>query len=131
MKKLLALLLLFGIASCSISPKKLDELSSDNSYWSPAQSIKCMQMATPTRPHPINKKGEIRESYDQDDCYDNLMEKNVGVFSLELDKPSIDLKDGKEIKKVSKASTDSINDIDIDIAAIEEKVMKNKKKKED
>jgi hypothetical protein len=129
MKKLLALLLLFGIASCSISPKKLDELSSDNSYWSPAQSIKCMQMATPTRPHPINKKGEIRESYDQDDCYEDLMEKNVRVLTLELDKPSIDLKDGREIKKVSEASTDSINDIDI--AAIEEKVMKNKKKKED
>ena len=57
------------------------------------------------------------------------MQKNVRVLTLELDKPSIDLKDGKEIKKVSKASTDSINDIDI--AAIEEKVMKNKKKKED
>jgi hypothetical protein len=57
------------------------------------------------------------------------MQKNVRVLTLELDKPSIDLKDGKEIKKVSEASTDSINDIDI--AAIEEKVMKNKKKKED
>ena len=82
-----------------------------------------------TRPHPINKKGEIRESYDQDDCYEDLMQKNVRVLTLELGKPSTDLKDGKEIKKVSEASTDSINDIDI--AAIEEKVMKNKKKKED
>ena len=62
MKKLLALLLLFGIVGCSASPKKMDELYADKtSYYSPVETIKCMQMPTPMRPHPINKKGELEK----------------------------------------------------------------------
>ena len=77
MKKFAVSCLLIGIVSCSVSPKKLDELNSENNYYSPAQTIKCMQMQTPQRPHPINKKGEVRESYDQGDCYDDLLTKNT------------------------------------------------------
>ena len=55
MKKTVCLLI-FGLVSCSLSPKKLDELNSENNYYSPAQTIKCMQMQTPQRPHPVNKK---------------------------------------------------------------------------
>ena len=78
MKKLLALLLLSGIVGCSASPKKMNELYADKtSYYSPVETIKCMQMPTPMRPHPINKKGETREVYDQDDCYDDLLLKDV------------------------------------------------------
>ena len=69
--------LIFGLVSCSLSPKKLDELNSENNYYSPAQTIKCMQMQTPQRPPPVNKKGEVRESYDQCDCYDDLLSKNI------------------------------------------------------
>ena len=86
MKKFVVSCLLIGIVSCSVSPKKLDELNSENNYYSPAQTIKCMQMQTPQRPHPINKKGEVRESYDQGDCYDDLLTKNMSFreFGLKL-----------------------------------------------
>ena len=112
MKKTVCLLI-FGLVSCSLSPKKLDELSSENNYYSPAQTIKCMQMQTPQRPHPINKKGEVRESYDQGDCYDDLLSKNIRELTLEFDSSSIDLGDGKE-QEILTVNNDSIDDIDIE-----------------
>ena len=60
MKKTVSFLI-FGLVSCSLSPKKLDELNSENNYYSPVQTIKCMQMQSPKRQHPVNKKGEVRE----------------------------------------------------------------------
>ena len=123
MKKTVCLLI-FGLVSCSLSPKKLDELSSENNYYSPAQTIKCMQMQTPQRPHPINKKGEVRESYDQGDCYDDLLSKNIRELTLEFDSSSIDLGDGKE-QEILTVNIDSIDDIDIE--AIEAKVLKKPK----
>ena len=65
MNKILIFLSLLLIQGCLISPKELDELNADNNFYSPAQTIKCMQMPSPQRPTPINKKGETRESYDQ------------------------------------------------------------------
>ena len=67
MNKILIFLSLVIIHGCLISPKELDELNADNDFYSPAQTIKCMQMQPPQRPTPINKKGETRESYDQND----------------------------------------------------------------
>ena len=124
MKKFVVSCLLIGIVSCSVSPKKLDELNSENNYYSPAQSIKCMQMQTPQRPHPINKKGEVRESYDQGDCYDDLLSKNTRELTIELGKSSIDLNVDKEQEILSVFD----NSIDyIDIVAIETKVLKKPK----
>jgi len=123
MKKTLCFLI-FGLVSCSLSPKKLDELNSENNYYSPAQTIKCMQMQTPQRPHPVNKKGEVRESYDQGDCYDDLLSKNIRELTLEFDSSSIDLGDGKE-QEILTVNNDSIDDIDIE--AIEAKVLKKPK----
>ena len=124
MKKFVVSCLLIGIVSCSVSPKKLDELNSENNYYSPAQTIKCMQMQTPQRPHPVNKKGEVRESYDQGDCYDDLLSKNIRELTLEFDSSSIDLGDGKE-QEILTVNNDSIDDIDIE--AIEAKVLKKPK----
>lgn len=124
MKKFVVSCLLIGIVSCSVSPKKLDELNSENNYYSPAQTIKCMQMQTPQRPHPINKKGEVRESYDQGDCYDDLLTKNTRELTIEFDNSSIDLGDGKE-QEILTINSDSIDDIDIE--AIEAKVLKKPK----
>ena len=124
MKKFVVSCLLIGIASCSVSPKKLDELNSENNYYSPAQSIKCMQMQTPQRPHPINKKGEVRESYDQGDCYDDLLSKNTRELTIELGKSSIDLNVDKE-QEILSVNDNSIDDIDIE--AIETKVLKKPK----
>jgi len=123
MKKTICFLI-FGLVSCSLSPKKLDELNSENNYYSPAQTIKCMQMQTPQRPHPVNKKGEVRESYDQGDCYDDLLSKNIRELTLEFDRSSIDLGDGKE-QEILTVNNDSIDDIDIE--AIEAKVLKKPK----
>jgi hypothetical protein len=123
MKKTVSFLI-FGLVSCSLSPKKLDELNSENNYYSPAQTIKCMQMQTPQRPHPVNKKGEVRESYDQGDCYDDLLSKNIRELTLEVDSSSIDLGDGKE-QEILTVNNDSIDDIDIE--AIEAKVLKKPK----
>jgi hypothetical protein len=125
MKKFVVSCLLIGIASCSVSPKKLDELNSENNYYSPAQTIKCMQMQTPQRPHPINKKGEVRESYDQGDCYDDLLSKNTRELTIELGKSSIDLNVDKE-QEILSVNDNSIDDIDIE--AIETKVLKKPKK---
>ena len=124
MKKFVLSFLLIGVVSCSISPKKLDELNSENNYYSPAQTIKCMQMQTPQRPHPINKKGEVKESYDQGDCYDDLLTKNTRELTIEFDNSSIDLSDGKE-QEILAINSDSIDDIDIE--AIEAKVLKKPK----
>ena len=124
MKKFVVSCLLIGIVSCSISPKKLDELNSENNYYSPAQTIKCMQMQTPQRPHPINKKGEVRESYDQGDCYDDLLTKNTRELTIEFGKSSIDLNVDKE-QEILSVNDNSINDIDIE--AIETKVLKKPK----
>ena len=124
MKKFVVSCLLIGIVSCSISPKKLDELNSENNYYSPAQTIKCMQMQTPQRPHPINKKGEVRESYDQGDCYDDLLSKNTRELTVEFGKSSIDLNVDKE-QEVLSVNDNSIDDIDIE--AIETKVLKKPK----
>jgi hypothetical protein len=124
MKKFAVSCLLIGIVSCSVSPKKLDELNSENNYYSPAQTIKCMQMQTPQRPHPINKKGEVRESYDQGDCYDDLLSKNTRELTIELGKSSIDLNVDKE-QEILSVNDNSIDDIDIE--AIETKVLKKPK----
>ncbi|MDA9610919.1 hypothetical protein N9S44_01360 [Gammaproteobacteria bacterium] len=124
MKKFAVSCLLIGIVSCSVSPKKLDELNSENNYYSPAQTIKCMQMQTPQRPHPINKKGEVRESYDQGDCYDDLLTKNTRELTIEFGKSSIDLNVYKE-QEILSVNDNSIDDIDIE--AIETKVLKKPK----
>jgi len=124
MKKSFVSFLIIGIVSCSMSPKKLDELNSENNYYSPAQTIKCMQMQSPQRPHPVNKKGEVRESYDQDDCYDDLLSKNTRELTIEFDNSSINLSDGKE-QEILTINSDSIDDIDIE--AIEAKVLKKPK----
>ncbi|MDB2518572.1 hypothetical protein OAS93_01290 [Gammaproteobacteria bacterium] len=124
MKKFAVSCLLIGIVSCSVSPKKLDELNSENNYYSPAQTIKCMQMQTPQRPHPINKKGEVRESYDQGDCYDDLLTKNTRELTIEFGKSSIDLNVDKE-QEILSVNDNSIDDIDIE--AIETKVLKKPK----
>ena len=124
MKKFVVSCLLIGIVSCSVSPKKLDELNSENNYYSPAQTIKCMQMQTPQRPHPINKKGEVRESYDQGDCYDDLLTKNTRELTIEFGKSSIDLNIDKK-QEILSVNDNSIDDIDIE--AIETKVLKKPK----
>ena len=124
MKKFVVSCLLIVIVSCSVSPKKLDELNSENNYYSPAQTIKCMQMQTPQRPHPINKKGEVRESYDQGDCYDDLLTKNIRELTIEFGKSSIDLNVDKE-QEILSVNDNSIDDIDIE--AIETKVLKKPK----
>ena len=124
MKKFAVSCLLIGIVSCSVSPKKLDELNSENNYYSPAQTIKCMQMQTPQRPHPINKKGEVRESYDQGDCYDDLLTKNTRELTIEFGKSFIDLNVDKE-QEILSVNENSIDDIDIE--AIETKVLKKPK----
>jgi len=126
MKTLLASLILFGIIGCSISPKELDKLYSSDDYYSPVATIKCMQMGPPQRPFPINDKGETRESYDQDDCVEDTISKNMRELTFDLGASPIDLKIEKDIKKLPDDNEDSIDDIDIE--AIEEKVLYKKKK---
>ncbi len=126
MKTLLASLILFGIIGCSISPKELDKLYSSDDYYSPVATIKCMQMGPPQRPFPINDKGETRESYDQDDCVEDTISKNIRELTFDLGASPIDLKIEKDVKKLPDENEDSIDDIDIE--AIEEKVLYKKKK---
>ena len=126
MKTLLASLILFGIIGCSISPKELDKLYSSDDYYSPVATIKCMQMGPPQRPFPINDKGETKESYDQDDCVEDTISKNMRELTFDLGASPIDLKIEKDIKKLPDDNEDSIDDIDIE--AIEEKVLYKKKK---
>ena len=122
MNKLLIFLSLLLVQGCLISQKKLDALDADNNYYSPAQTIKCMQMPSTQRPTPINKKGETRESYDQSDCYDDLLTKNTRELTLEFKKSSIELKKKEESIELTESSND------INIEAIEEKVLKKNKK---
>ena len=103
MNKIIIFLSLLIIQGCLISPEELDELNADNNFYSPAQTIKCMQMPSPQRPTPINKKGETRESYDQSDCYDDLLTKNTRELTLEFKKSSIDLKKKKKVLNWLKA----------------------------
>ena len=126
MKKISIFLSLFLVQGCLISPKELEKLNADNNFYSPAQTIKCMQMPSPQRPTPINKKGETRESYDQSDCYDDLLTKDQRHLKLEIKKNSIDLSKKDE-------SIDLVNNAedDFDIEAIEEKVLKKNKKDQD
>ena len=126
MKKISIFLSLFLVQGCLISPKELEELNADNNFYSPAQTIKCMQMPSPQRPTPINKKGETRESYDQSDCYDDLLTKDQRHLKLEIKKNSIDLSKKDE-------SIDLVNNAEdnFDIEAIEEKVLKKHKKDQD
>ena len=126
MKKISIFLSLFLVQGCLISPKELEELNADNNFYSPAQTIKCMQMPSPQRPTPINKKGETRESYDQSDCYDDLLTYDQRYLKLEIKQNSIDLSKKDE-------SIDLVNNAedDFDIEAIEEKVLKKNKKDQD
>jgi len=122
MNKIIIFLLLLILQGCLISPKELDELNADNNFYSPAQTIKCMQMPSPQRPTPINKKGETRESYDQNDCYDDLLTKNTREQTLEFKKSSI------ELEKKDESIELAVSADDIDIEAIEETVLKKNKK---
>ena len=126
MKKISIFFSLFLVQGCLISPKELEELNADNNFYSPAQTIKCMQMPSPQRPTPINKKGETRESYDQSDCYDDLLTKDQRHLKLEIKKNSIDLSKKDE-------SIDLVNNTEdeFDLDAIEEKVLKKNKEDQD
>jgi hypothetical protein len=121
------IILLFGVIGCSIAPSKLEEFNSKNNSYSPAETIKCMQMHPNFhRPHPINKDGDTRESYDQGDCYDDVLSKNFRELQIDLEKPSIEIEAKENIKKFPDKKEDSIEDIDIE--AIEEKLIKKTKK---
>lgn len=121
------IILLFGVIGCSIAPSKLEEFNSKNNSYSPAETIKCMQMHPNFhRPHLINKDGDTRESYDQGDCYDDVLSKNFRELQIDLEKPSIEIEAKENIKKLPDKKEDSIEDIDIE--AIEEKLIKKTKK---
>jgi len=121
------IILLFGVIGCSIAPSKLEEFNSKNNSYSPAETIKCMQMHPNFhRPHPINKDGDTRESYDQGDCYDDVLSKNFRELQIDLEKPSMEIEAKENIKKLPDKKEDSIEDIDIE--AIEEKLIKKTKK---
>lgn len=121
------IILLFGVIGCSIAPSKLEEFNSKNNSYSPAETIKCIQMHPNFhRPHPINKDGDTRESYDQGDCYDDVLSKNFRELQIDLEKPSIEIEAKENIKKLPDKKEDSIEDIDIE--AIEEKLIKKTKK---
>lgn len=121
------IILLFGVIGCSIAPSKLEEFNSKNNSYSPAETIKCMQMHPNFhRPHPINKDGDTRESYDQGDCYDDVLSKNFRELQIDLEKPSIEIEAKENIKKLPDKKEDSIEDIDVE--AIEEKLIKKTKK---
>jgi hypothetical protein len=121
------IILLFGVIGCSIAPSKLEEFNSKNNSYSPAETIKCMQMHPNFhRPHPINKDGDTRESYDLGDCYDDVLSKNFRELQIDLEKPSIEIEAKENIKKLPDKKEDSIEDIDIE--AIEEKLIKKTKK---
>ena len=128
MTRLLMPLLVFVIFSCSLSQERLEEYNDDDNFYSPAQTIKCMQMPQPQQPHPINKKGETLEIYDQSDCYDDTLSKNIRSLEIEFGESQITLKN-EDTKKTSNTKDSSINSIEVDIDAIEEKVLQKKPKK--
>tara|TARA_B100000085_G_scaffold31170_1_gene25685 strand:+ start:8063 stop:8437 length:375 start_codon:yes stop_codon:yes gene_type:complete len=121
MKKVLALFSLALIQGCLVSNKEFEELDSDSSFFTSAQSIKCMQMVTPQQPTPINDKGDTIEVYDQSDCYDDLAKQNIRKLNLELKKIEIVIDTKEEIKPLDNSSQE------IDVEDIEEKVLKNEK----
>ena len=121
MKKVLVLFSLALIQGCLISNKEFEELDSDSSFFTSAQSIKCMQMVTPQQPTPINDKGDTIEVYDQSDCYDDLAKKNIRKLNLELKKIEIVIDTKEEIKPLDNSPQE------IDVEDIEEKVLKNEK----
>ena len=121
MKKVLVLFSLRLIQGCLVSNKEFEELDSDSSFFTSAQSIKCMQMVTPQQPTPINDKGDTIEVYDQSDCYDDLAKKNIRKLNLELKKIEIVIDTKEEIKPIDNSSQE------IDVEDIEEKVLKNEK----
>ena len=122
MKKVLVLFSLILIQGCLVSNKEFEELDTDSSFATSAQSIKCMQMVTPQQLTPINDEGDTIEVYDQSDCYDNLAKKNIRTLTLELKKSEIviDSKE-EEIRLLDNSSQE------IDIEEIEEKVLKKEK----
>lgn len=128
MKRLLAPFILFGIIGCSISPKELDKLYSNEDYYSPVATIKCMQMAPPQRPLPINDEGETRDTYDQNDCVEDTISKNLRELTFDLGVSPISLKIEKDIQKLPDKDQDNDSIDDIDIEAIEEKLLHKKKK---
>lgn len=128
MKRLLAPFILFGIIGCSISPKELDKLYSNEDYYSPVATIKCMQMAPPQRPLLINDEGETRDTYDQNDCVEDTISKNLRELTFDLGVSPISLKIEKDIQKLPDKDQDNDSIDDIDIEAIEEKLLHKKKK---
>ena len=106
MKKVLVLFSLALIQGCLVSNKEFEELDSDSSFFTSAQSIKCMQMVTPQQPTPINDKGDTIEVYDQSDCYDDLAKKNIRKLNLELKKIEIVIDTKEEIKPQVQSMTD-------------------------
>ena len=123
MKKVLVLFSLTLIQGCLVSNKEFEELDSDSSFFTSAQSIKCMQMVTPQQPTLINDKGDTIEVYDQSDCHDDLAKKNIRKLNLELKKIEIVIDTKEEgIKLLDNSSQE------IDIEDIEEKVLKNEKR---
>ena len=129
MTRLLMPLLVFVIFSCSLSQEKLEEYNDDDNFYSTAQTIKCMQMPQSQQPHTINKKGETLEIYDQSDCYDDTLSKNIRSLEIEFGESQITLKN-EDTKKTSNSKDSSINSIEVDIDAIEEKVLQKKPKKD-
>ena len=69
MKKVFVIFSLALIQGCLVSNKEFEELDSDSSFFTSAQSIKCMQMVTPQQPTPINDKGDTIEVYDLQLCH--------------------------------------------------------------
>ena len=122
MKKVLVLFSLTLIQGCLVSNKEFEELNSESSFHTSAQSIKCMQMIFPQQPTPINDKGDTIEVYDQSDCYDDLAKKDIRELNLESKNTEIVIDSKEEEIRFSDNSSQ-----DIDIEEIEEKVLKNEK----
>ena len=121
MNKVLVLFSLTLIQGCLVSNKEFEELDSDSSFFTSAQSIKCMQMVTPQQPTTINDEGDTIEVYDQSDCYNDLAKINIRKLNLELKKTEMVIDAKEEVRLLDNSSQD------IDIEDIEEKVLKNKK----
>ena len=121
MNKVLVLFSLTLIQGCLVSNKEFEELDSDSSFFTSAQSIKCMQMVTPQQPTTINDEGDTIEVYDQSDCYNDLAKINIRKLNLELKKTEMVIDAKEEVRLLDNSSQD------IDIEDIEEKVLKNEK----